>query len=99
MGVSGEVGRRTLLFEGSTDSVHCQVFYHSVLRSNGMGIVSPDESRSCGKGRHSQGERFDGPNRVFSIRTIGEHAGQLRDFSDPAAVFFAVGFDLEVVRH
>src|SRR5712671_1629351 len=61
MGVSGEVRRRTLRFESSTDHIYCQVFYHSVLRSNGV--------------------------------------GQLRNLSDPAAVFFSVGFDQEVVSH
>ncbi len=47
----------------------------------------------------SQGQRFDGTNRVFSACSVREHTREFWDFGDPAAVVFAISFDLEGVSH
>jgi hypothetical protein len=79
----------------------------SKLRSWGRSLTQSlqrrrAETRLVGQSwvsQDSQGERFCRPNRVFAAGTVGMHSRQFTDFCDPAAIFFAVGLNLEVVAH
>ena len=45
---------------------------------------------------HSKGEDLCPGHRLFTGRAISQYPGQLRDFRNPAAIFFLLGLDREI---
>ena len=47
-------------------------------------------------GEHSERERLDAGDCFVSRGAVAEHAGQVRDFGNPAAIRFALQFNFQI---